>query len=59
MLDPLVTTEYSKWQHKRVIKSLLYQGDSKLALRYVNSVKPALTTPEVVKLKLTVFLANG
>lgn len=59
MLDPLVTAEYSQWQHKRVIKSLLYQGDSKMALRYLTSVKPALATPEEVKLKLTVLLANG
>ena len=59
LLDPLVIAEYSQWQHLRVIKSLLYQGDSKMALRYLDSVKPALASQEEVKLKLTVLLANG
>ncbi|XP_060555912.1 protein ELYS-like [Ruditapes philippinarum] len=58
MLDPMVRAEFARWQHKRIIKALLYQGDAKMALRYITSVQPALTTPEEVKLKLTVLLAN-
>ncbi|XP_053388685.1 protein ELYS-like, partial [Mercenaria mercenaria] len=58
MLDPMVRAEFSRWQHKRIIKALLYQGDAKMALRYITSIQPALTTPEEVKLKLTVLLAN-
>ncbi|WAR15663.1 ELYS-like protein [Mya arenaria] len=59
LLDPMVRTEFSRWQHRRIIKSLLYQGDARMALRYISTLKPALTTPEDVKLKLTVLLANG
>ena len=55
----MVRTEFSRWQHRRIIKSLLYQGDVRMALRYITTLKPALTTPEEVKLKLTVLLANG
>lgn len=59
MLDPLVMADLGKWQHCRVIKSLLYQGDHKMALRYLNSANPTLINPDEVKLKLTVLLANG
>ncbi|KAL5014317.1 hypothetical protein ScPMuIL_008587 [Solemya velum] len=59
MLDSQVSDEMGDWQHFRVVKSLLYQGDSKMALRYLNTARPALTTAEQVKLKLTVLLANG
>ncbi|KAH3824937.1 hypothetical protein DPMN_126797 [Dreissena polymorpha] len=59
MLDPMVRGEFSRWQHRRVIKSLLYQGDPQMALRYITTLRPALNTPEEVKLKLTVLMANG
>jgi len=59
MLDPMVRREFSRWQHKRIIKSLLYQGDAKMALRYITTVRPSMSTPEEVKLKLTILLANG
>ncbi|KAL4221649.1 Protein ELYS [Mactra antiquata] len=59
LLDPMVRSDFGRWQHKRIIKSLLYQDDAKMALLYLSTVNPALTTPEEVKLKLTVLLANG
>lgn len=59
ILDPLVTLDFGRWQHQRIVKSLLYQGDSKMAARYLSTVQPSLSTPEEVKLKLTVLLANG
>ena len=55
---PMVRTEFPRWQHKRIIKALLYQGYTKMVLRYITSVRPALTTPEEMKFKLTVLLAN-
>ncbi|XP_062579828.1 protein ELYS-like isoform X2 [Saccostrea cucullata] len=59
VLDPLVTMDFGRWQHQRIVKSLLYQGESKMAARYLATVQPSLSTPEEVKLKLTVLLASG
>ncbi|XP_048731593.2 protein ELYS-like [Ostrea edulis] len=59
ILDPLVSLDFGHWQHQRIVKSLLYQGQSKIAARYLQTVQPALSTPEEVKLKLTVLLASG
>lgn len=59
ILDPFVILDFGRWQHQRIVKSLLYQGESKMAVRYLSIVQPALSTPEEVKLKLTVLLANG
>uniref|UniRef100_K1QVB2 Protein ELYS n=1 Tax=Magallana gigas TaxID=29159 RepID=K1QVB2_MAGGI len=59
ILDPFVILDFGRWQHQRIVKSLLYQGESKMAVRYLSIVQPTLSTPEEVKLKLTVLLANG
>ena len=59
LLDPLVRGQLCTWQVRRIVKSLLYQADARTALRFMTTVKPALTSPEDVKLKLTVLLANG
>ncbi|XP_052102837.1 protein ELYS-like isoform X2 [Mytilus californianus] len=59
MLDPLVTRSLGEWQHYRIIRSLLYQGDCKMALRYITYKQSPLSSPEEVKIKLTVLLANG
>ncbi|XP_033763311.1 protein ELYS-like isoform X2 [Pecten maximus] len=59
MLDPMVQEEMGSWQHSRIIRALLYQGVSKMALRYLSTVQPSLKSPEDVKLKLTVLLASG
>ncbi|XP_071147698.1 protein ELYS-like isoform X2 [Mytilus edulis] len=59
MLDPLVTRSLGDWQHYRIIRSLLYQGDCKMALRYITYKQSPLSSPEEVKIKLTVLLANG
>ena len=59
ILNPMVTDDLGDWQHYRIVKSLLYQGESKLALRYISSKQPHLSSPKEVKIKLTVLLANG
>ncbi|KAK3099666.1 hypothetical protein FSP39_007744 [Pinctada imbricata] len=58
MLDPSVTDDIGLWQHCCVARSFLHQGQAKLAVRYLNTVRPPLSTPEAVKLKLTILLAN-
>jgi hypothetical protein len=55
----MVTSRVLPWHHTRIIKALLYQAESKLALKYMKTRQPPMVTPEDVKLKLTVLLANG
>ncbi len=59
LLDPSIKSDLVQWQHMRIIKSLLYQNSSKLALKYMRIKRLPLQTPEDVKLRLTVLLANG
>ena len=60
LLDPcLDVTRVWPWQHTVTIKALLYQQQHALALRYIRTRKPTMHTPEDVKLRLTVLLANG
>ena len=59
LLDPSIKSELVSWQHTRIIKSMLYQNAPKLALKYMRVKRLPLQTPEDVKLRLTVLLANG
>ncbi|XP_071110083.1 protein ELYS-like [Haliotis cracherodii] len=59
LLHPMANLQLGQWQQGRVIKSLLFQGESKLALRYISLRSVAVMSQEEVKLKLTVLLANG
>ncbi|XP_069118568.1 protein ELYS-like isoform X2 [Argopecten irradians] len=59
LLHPMVKNEMGSWQLTRIIKVLLYQDASKMALRYLSTAESSLKSPEEVKLKLTVLLANG
>ncbi|CAH1774002.1 unnamed protein product [Owenia fusiformis] len=59
LLDPMIDVNISLWQQVRVIKAFLYQGHHQKALRFIRIRKPPMETPELVKLKLTVLLANG
>ena len=58
LLDPSVSIHLSTW-HRRITKSFLYHSRPQLALRYMRIKKPPLETPEDVKLRLTVLIANG
>nr|XP_054769221.1 protein ELYS-like [Lytechinus pictus] len=59
LLDPNTNNDLLSWQHTRIIKTFLYHGQAKMALHYVRCVRPALDTPDDIKLHLTVLLANG
>ena len=60
LLDPVINdADVSPWQHTRIIKALLYQAENKLALEYVSIRYGQVISPEEIKLKLTVYLANG
>nr|XP_006822563.1 PREDICTED: protein ELYS-like [Saccoglossus kowalevskii] len=49
----------SPWQHSRIIKAFLYQGESQKALQYIRTKQPAMETLNDVKLHLSVLLTNG
>ena len=59
LLDPSIKNEFAQWQHTRIIKSMLYQNAPRMALKYMRIKRLPLQTPEDVKLRLTVLLANG
>ncbi|XP_041377682.1 protein ELYS-like [Gigantopelta aegis] len=58
-MDPSVGTELGSWQHMRIVKTFLFHGEQKMALRYLTGRNVPVISPEQVKLKLTVLLANG
>ena len=54
-----LTSDLSHWQHRCILQALFYQGEVKMALRYLYIANPPLYSLEDIKLKLTVLLANG
>ncbi|XP_072187114.1 protein ELYS [Excalfactoria chinensis] len=46
------------WQHMRIIQSLMCQGEHRRALRYMQMMKPAMSSSNEVQLFLTVLLSN-
>ncbi|NXU59341.1 ELYS protein, partial [Turnix velox] len=46
------------WQHKRIIQSLMCQGEHRRALTYIQMMRPALLSNSEVQLFLTVLLTN-
>ncbi|XP_070561837.1 protein ELYS-like [Ptychodera flava] len=59
LLDPLITFDLAPWQHSRIVRGFLYQGESNKALQYIRTKQPALDSLEDVKLHLSVLLSNG
>ncbi|XP_053566985.1 protein ELYS isoform X2 [Bombina bombina] len=57
ILHPAASREMA-WQHNQVIETLMCQGDHRQALRYIQVMKPPLSTSKEVKLHITVLLAN-
>ncbi|XP_060099852.1 protein ELYS [Heteronotia binoei] len=47
------------WQHMRVIQFFMCQGEHKRALRYIQMMKPSMTSSREVALHLTVLLFNS
>ncbi|XP_051639261.1 protein ELYS-like isoform X2 [Manacus candei] len=46
------------WQHRRIIQSLMCQGEHRRALRYIQMMKPSMSSSSEVRLFLTVLLSN-
>ncbi|GFG34649.1 hypothetical protein Cfor_03066 [Coptotermes formosanus] len=60
LLDPLVSMDDLKpWQHQCIIRAFLYQGQHKMALKYIRVQQPPLKDIEDIRLNLTVLLVNG
>ncbi|KAM9298630.1 protein ELYS isoform 2-T3 [Morus bassanus] len=52
------TIKTVSWQHVRIIQSLMCQGEHRRALRYVQMMKPSISSNGEVRLFLTVLLSN-
>lgn len=52
------TIKTVSWQHRRIIQSLMCQGEHRRALRYLQMMKPAMPSSSEVRLFLTVLLSN-
>ncbi|NXD17212.1 ELYS protein, partial [Nothocercus nigrocapillus] len=46
------------WQHTRIVQSLMCQGEHRRALRYIQMMKPSMSSSSEVQLFLTVLLSN-
>ncbi|XP_048340686.1 protein ELYS isoform X2 [Sphaerodactylus townsendi] len=47
------------WQHMRIIQVFMCQGEHRRALRYIQMMKPSMTSSSEVALHLTVLLFNS
>ncbi|KAM6365707.1 protein ELYS-like [Alca torda] len=52
------TIKTASWQHKRIIQSLMCQGEHRQALRYIQLMRPPVSSSGEVQLFLTVLLSN-
>ncbi|XP_010165768.1 protein ELYS-like, partial [Antrostomus carolinensis] len=52
------TIKTVSWQHTRIIQSLMCQGEQKQALRYLQMMKPSISSSSEVRLFLNVLLSN-
>ncbi|XP_071534189.1 uncharacterized protein Elys isoform X2 [Panulirus ornatus] len=60
LLDPLVNTnDITPWQHRRIMKAFLYQGEHSRALTYAQIRQPPKVDMDDIRLHLTLLLANG
>ncbi|XP_055495267.1 protein ELYS isoform X2 [Leucoraja erinacea] len=59
ILHPATSRSLSSWQHVRIIQALMCQGEYRKALRYMQAMKPSMTSSSEVKLHLTVLLFNS
>ncbi|XP_062911558.1 protein ELYS [Mobula hypostoma] len=58
ILHPATSRSLSSWQHVRIIQALMCQGEYRKALRYIQAMKPSMSSSSEVKLHLTVLLFN-
>ncbi|KFO91914.1 Protein ELYS, partial [Buceros rhinoceros silvestris] len=52
------TIKTVSWQHMRIIQSLMCQGEHRRALRYMQMMRPSMSSSSEVRLFLTVLLSN-
>ncbi|NXA32686.1 ELYS protein, partial [Eudromia elegans] len=52
------TIKTVSWQHTRIVQSLMCQGEHRRALRYIQMMKPSISSSSEVQLFLTVLLSN-
>ncbi|NXN94505.1 ELYS protein, partial [Rhinopomastus cyanomelas] len=52
------TIKTVSWQHMRIIQALMCQGEHRRALRYIQMMRPSLSSSSEVRLFLTVLLSN-
>ncbi|XP_068795432.1 protein ELYS [Struthio camelus] len=52
------TIKTVSWQHMRIVQSLMCQGEHRRALRYIQMMKPSMSSSSEVRLFLTVLLSN-
>ncbi|OCT77938.1 hypothetical protein XELAEV_18029035mg [Xenopus laevis] len=57
ILNP-ASSRVMSWQHSQIIETLMFQGDPRQALRYIQVMKPVAATSKEVKLHMSVLLAN-
>ncbi|XP_072906569.1 protein ELYS [Hemitrygon akajei] len=58
ILHPATSRSLSSWQHVRIIQALMCQGEYRKALRYIQAMKPSMSSSSEVKLHLTVLMFN-
>ncbi|XP_045138597.1 protein ELYS-like isoform X4 [Portunus trituberculatus] len=59
LLDPLVNPcDLTPWQHRRIMKAFLYQGEHGRALTYAKMRQPPKVDLDDIRLHLTLLLAN-
>uniref|UniRef100_A0A8C8R720 AT-hook containing transcription factor 1 n=1 Tax=Pelusios castaneus TaxID=367368 RepID=A0A8C8R720_9SAUR len=52
------TIKTMSWQHMKIIQALMCQGERRRALRYIQIMKPSMSSSSEVALHLTVLLFN-
>ncbi|KAM9155701.1 protein ELYS isoform 3-T3 [Pangshura tecta] len=52
------TIKTMSWQHMKIIQALMCQGEHRRALRYIQMMKPSMSSSSEVSLHLTVLLYN-
>ncbi|CAH6789579.1 protein ELYS isoform X2 [Phodopus roborovskii] len=53
-----ITAKPASWQHSKIIEAFMSQGEHKQALRYLQTMKPTVSSSSDVILHLTVLLFN-
>lgn len=52
------TAKPVSWQHSKIIQAFMSQGEPRQALRYIQTMRPTVSTDSDVTLHLTVLLFN-